>query len=224
MSADVASARDRSASAETTTTTTTMATSSFASSERTAVRVHVYDLNDGYNDYAYHLGLGIHHSAVEVYGREYAFGYHDEATVTGVFDIRPRSAPPPAKFRETIEFGEIASSRDEVEEKLSALRKKFTGPSYDLLKRNCNTFTEEFVKALTGREVPGYVNRLATLGSVAHDFAPCLLPRSVVGDVRTLPASRAENGDGESAQEDEGSGSDDAEQVQLLAVPVEEMK
>jgi len=46
----------------------------------------------------------------------------------------------------------------------------------------------------------------------------------VVGDVRTLPASQAENGDGESAQEDEGSGSDDAEQVQLLAVPVEEMK
>ena len=219
MLEDAADARDRSASTDD--RAEREVSSSFASSARARVRVHVYDLDDGYNEYAYPLGLGIHHSAVEVYGREYAFGYHDEATVTGVFDIRPRSAPPPARFRETIEFGEIASSRDEVEEKLSALRKKFTGPSYDLLKQNCNTFTEEFVKALTGKEVPGYVNRLATLGSVAHDFVPCLLPRSVVGDVRTLPASRAEK-DGEDAED--GSGSDDAEQVQLLACPVEEMK
>jgi len=105
---------------------------------------------------------------------------------------------------------------------LDALRREFTGPSYDLLKRNCNSFTEALVERLTGKTIPGYINRLATIGSVAHDYAPCILPRSIVGDVRTLP------GDAKSLEErreeETEAGGKDSEQVQLLACPVEEMK
>ena len=98
---------------------------------------------------------------------------------------------------------------------MEALRRDFPGPSYDLLKRNCNTFTETMVKVLTGKSVPGYVNRLANLGAVAHDFAPCLLPTSIVGDLQTLPATTGQNEETEDV--------DGGEEVQLLAVPTEEM-
>ena len=181
----------------------------------TTVRVHVYDLNANYNDLAYPIGLGIHHSAVEIYDREYAFGYHDDANVTGVFDIAPKSAPHPAKYRETIEIGTSLLTEDQFADALEALRRDFPGPSYDLLKRNCNTFTETMVKVLTGKSVPGYVNRLANLGAVAHDFAPCLLPTSIVGDLQTLPATTGQNEETEDV--------DGGEEVQLLAVPTEEM-
>jgi len=203
------------------------AVSSFVDAEtsKPRVRVHVYDLNADFNQYSYPLGVGgIFHSGCEIesFGREYAFGYHDEAGETGVFDIAPRTAPPPAKFRETIEMGECKLSREETLEALDALRREFTGPSYDLLKRNCNSFTEALVERLTGKTIPGYINRLATIGSVAHDYAPCILPRSIVGDVRTLP------GDAKSLEErreeETEAGGKDSEQVQLLACPVEEMK
>lgn len=189
--------------------------SRFTEASTTTVRVHVYDLNANYNDLAYPIGLGIHHSAVEIYDREYAFGYHDDANVTGVFDIAPKSAPHPAKYRETIEIGASLLTEDQFADALEALRRDFPGPSYDLLKRNCNTFTETMVKVLTGKSVPGYVNRLANLGAVAHDFAPCLLPTSIVGDLQTLPATTGRNEETEDV--------DGGEEVQLLAVPTEEM-
>lgn len=38
-----------------------------------AVKVNVYDLGD-FNGYMKWLGLGVYHTGVEVYGKEYAFG------------------------------------------------------------------------------------------------------------------------------------------------------
>ena len=95
-------------------------------------------------------------------GREYAFGYHEYANETGVFDIAAKSAPFPAVYRETLDMGESELTREAREQVIGRLKKEFTGPSYDLLERNCNTFTEALVLALTGRKVPGWVNRLAT--------------------------------------------------------------
>lgn len=184
------------------------------------VRVHVYDLtgDDAMHAAARMCGLGIHHSGCEVLEREYAFGYHDVRGITGVFDVAPMKAPMPATYRETIEMGRIDMTREEVGEAIDALRAAWPGTSYDLLKRNCNSFTEAMVMRLTGKMIPGYVNRLATIGCLAREYAPCLLPTSLVGDLRTLPAATGDEG---SDTEDE----EDAEEVQLLAVnPVEEMK
>ncbi|KAG0150193.1 hypothetical protein CROQUDRAFT_652603 [Cronartium quercuum f. sp. fusiforme G11] len=46
------------------------------------------------------------------------------------------------------------------------------GTSYDLLRRNCNTFTDEFCMLLTGRHTPSWINRAASVGSAF----PCLVP------------------------------------------------
>ncbi|KAH9469712.1 hypothetical protein MJO29_003867 [Puccinia striiformis f. sp. tritici] len=46
------------------------------------------------------------------------------------------------------------------------------GPSYDLLKRNCNTFSDHLAFLLTGKSAPKWINRAANLGS----SFPCLVP------------------------------------------------
>ena len=187
-----------------------------ASASAASVHVHVYDLNTDLNDYGIYVGVGIFHTGCEVYGREYAFGYHDEDNETGVFDLEPRAAPAPAVFRETIEIGETKYSVEECARVIGRLKRAFPGPSYDLLKRNCNTFTEALVEALCpeGGKVPGYVNRLAHIGRFANDYAPCFVPASIRGAITTVPGklTNGEVGDGEDAGDE-----DAGEDVQLLA-------
>lgn len=49
---------------------------------------------------------------------------------------------------------------------------EWRGTAYDLLRRNCNTFSDELCMLLTGRRTPGWINRAAAVGSAL----PCLVP------------------------------------------------
>jgi hypothetical protein len=60
----------------------------------------------------------------------------------------------------------------QVEELLVELSDEFTGPSYNLLTRNCNHFTEEFVLRLNNKAIPTWINRAAKLGNMF----PCVVP------------------------------------------------
>lgn len=51
--------------------------------------------------------------------------------------------------------------------------KKYRANKYDVLKFNCNHFSNEFLMHLTGRGIPNYLNRLAYLGSFFH----CMVPK-----------------------------------------------
>ena len=56
---------------------------------------------NGASEVMWLLGLGLHHSAVEIYGREWCFGGHEFA-FSGVFECEPRAAgtrPPPCFMR-----------------------------------------------------------------------------------------------------------------------------
>jgi hypothetical protein len=52
--------------------------------------------------------------------------------------------------------------------------RKFTGNSYHIYKKNCNHFSEKFVKELLGKDFkfPGWVNRAAQLGTMFQCFIP----------------------------------------------------
>lgn len=50
--------------------------------------------------------------------------------------------------------------------------KEFTGPSYNLLTRNCNHFTSHLCQALTGQPAPVWINRAASIGVAL----PCVVP------------------------------------------------
>ena len=51
--------------------------------------------------------------------------------------------------------------------------KKYKANNYDMLKFNCNHFSDEFLRLLTGRGLPRHLNRAAYVGSYIH----CIVPR-----------------------------------------------
>lgn len=61
---------------------------------KTKVYLNVYELEsfEGANKYLVPLGFGAYHSGVEIFGREYSFGYGDTSE-SGIFSIEPKTAP-----------------------------------------------------------------------------------------------------------------------------------
>lgn len=150
-------------------------------SNRTMLYLNVYDLTP-VNNYLYWFGLGIFHSGIEVHGMEFGFGAH-EFPSSGVFEVEPRSCPG-FIFRRSVLLGSINLSRSEVRSFMEHLSAKYHGDTYHLIAKNCNHFTDEVCLQLTGKPIPGWVNRLARVGS----FCNCLLPESIqITAVRHLP-------------------------------------
>lgn len=141
-------------------------------SNRALLYLNVYDLTP-INKFLYWLGLGVFHSGIEVYGSEYGFGAHEYPT-TGVFEVEPRSCPG-FIFRRSVLLGSTDMSRSEFRLFMEELSQKYRGDTYHLVARNCNHFTDDVCMQLTGKHIPGWVNRLARLGS----FCNCLLPESI---------------------------------------------
>lgn len=148
---------------------------------RALLYLNVYDLTP-VNNYLYWFGLGVFHSGIEVHGLEYGFGAHEYSS-SGVFEVEPKSCPG-FIFRRSVLLGSTDMSRSEFRSFMEHLSAKYHGDSYHLIAKNCNHFTDEVCLRLTGKPIPGWVNRLARLGS----FCNCLLPESIqITAVRHLP-------------------------------------
>ena len=142
-----------------------------ASIQSNRVVLNVYDLHEN-NDLLLPLGLGLFHSGVQINSAEYTF-----ASGGGVFSTEPKYAPG-AKFRESIDMGEFKGTSRDMDKILDELRVEFRGSDYNIILRNCNHFAEAFVKKLLNKEIPGYINRLAFIGS----FFSCLIPPQLTND------------------------------------------
>lgn len=105
--------------------------------------------------------------------REYAFGGHDRAGISGVYWTRPRQEPPGGTFRCEILHGFTLRSALEVESVIRDVSQKFQGKSYNLLTCNCNHFTSVLCENLTGSAPPAWLNRAAAIGIAL----PCVVPR-----------------------------------------------
>lgn len=122
------------------------------------VRLHVYDLGKSsaaVNRVWKDAGLGMFHTGVEVYGREWCFG-----NFVGIGYVKP-TMDPCHQYRETIEMGETSLSARQVASKIAQLRREWTGDSYNLLTRNCHHFSEAFLNELGVAELPEWCNSLA---------------------------------------------------------------
>jgi len=146
------------------------------------VRLNVYDLHP-YNQYLHKLGFGAYHTAVELFGREYSFGFHDTSE-TGVFAMQPRRVPN-AVFRESIEVGQVYITFSQFNVILAGLKEEWRGNSYHLLKRNCNSFSKALLAAL-GLKAPSFINRLASAGETLASIVPAfMLPKQVNAVIQT---------------------------------------
>lgn len=186
-------------------------------SNRALLYLNVYDLTP-INNYLYWFGLGIFHSGIEVHGLEYGFGAHEYPT-SGVFEVEPRSCPG-FLFRRSVLLGSTDMSRAEFRLFMEHISGKYHGDTYHLIAKNCNHFTDEVCMRLTGKPIPGWVNRLARLGS----FCNCLLPESIqVTAVRHLPDHPAYSEDGTASVVTSAAGDSDEEEADLdhhlLTVP-----
>jgi len=133
--------------------------------------LNVYDLSPT-NDYLFPVGMGLHHSGVEVGGREYSYGSDG-----GIYDAPPKNAPG-ARFRCQLEMGIFDGGTQELNKALDECRHNggFGSNGYNLIRKNCNHFCNALVWQLLRRPIPAHINRLANLG----DCCSCLLPKELL--------------------------------------------
>ncbi|CAH8277964.1 unnamed protein product [Arabidopsis lyrata] len=176
----------------------------------TPVYLNVYDLTP-VNNYLYWFGLGIFHSGIEAHGFEYGYGAHEYSS-SGVFEVEPRSCPG-FIFRRSVLLGTTSMSRTDFRSFMEKLSRKYHGDTYHLIAKNCNHFTEEVCLQVTGKPIPGWINRMARVGS----FCNCILPESIqlssVNHPEALEFSDDNDGSEESvassvSYETDGEGSD----------------
>ncbi|CAN0301361.1 unnamed protein product, partial [Hapterophycus canaliculatus] len=90
----------------------------------------------------------------------------------------PFRAAPGARFREAVGMGSFTGGSRALADAIDSLREDFGPDRYNVLTRNCNTFSSALCEELVGRPIPGYVNRLAWMGS----WFSCLMPPGMLGD------------------------------------------
>eukprot|EP01028_Stygiella_incarcerata_P005581 TRINITY_DN2345_c0_g1_i1.p1 TRINITY_DN2345_c0_g1~~TRINITY_DN2345_c0_g1_i1.p1 ORF type:complete len:177 (-),score=33.32 TRINITY_DN2345_c0_g1_i1:431-961(-) len=140
--------------------------------QRTAVWLYVYDRMPE-NKYISWLGVGVYHSGVVVYNREYSFGGHD-GEESGIFVLEPGTAYG-LEVKERRILGTTKLTEKEVYALVREMGRTWKGNTYHILRRNCNSFCTEFSQRLLSKDVvPSFVNRLARIG----DGLSCLLPTS----------------------------------------------
>jgi hypothetical protein len=142
---------------------------------REPVILNVYDMF-WTNEYTGNMGLGVYHSGLEVYGREYAYGGHP-FNFSGIFDIAPRAAGELGdqfRFKQAIHVGNTDFRACDVEKIIEELGKEFRGDRYHLMSRNCNHFSGALSMILVGKDIPSWVNRLAYFSTCVPFLQRCL--------------------------------------------------
>lgn len=101
---------------------------------------------------------------------EYGFGAH-EYPISGVFEVEPKSCPG-FIYRCSVPLGRIDMPPSEFRQFIEAVASEYHGDTYHLISKNCNHFTDDMSTRLTGKNIPGWVNRLAKLGAqiLSHKF------------------------------------------------------
>ena len=72
----------------------------------------------------------------------------------------------------------VVESQIIVDDAVASMRSEFDGDRYNLLSRNCNNFSDEFCVAVLNKRIPGWVNRMAYMGS----WFSCLIPPQMLGE------------------------------------------
>mmetsp|Transcript_16088 Transcript_16088/g.18215 ORF Transcript_16088/g.18215 Transcript_16088/m.18215 type:complete len:139 (-) Transcript_16088:138-554(-) len=122
------------------------------------VKINIYKINFKHSGVLSSIGLGAYHTGMQVGSREYAFSN------AGILYHKPGQVSEECTFHDTFELGELR--QQDVNGAINKLRKEFTPGSYDLVKKNCNHFTEALADALfIGVKVPSYINRAARMGA-----------------------------------------------------------
>ncbi|KAK9477124.1 PPPDE putative peptidase domain-containing protein [Lipomyces japonicus] len=143
-----------------------------------SVTINVYDMlqDSKFAPLIWNFGIGVYHSAVEIDGREYAFGGHTEPGISGVYYSKPKTELPGGiTCKTSLLHGYTSYSPAEVRAIVNELSTEYMGMSYNLLHKNCNHFTNSLLLRLTDQPGPAWLNRATYIGSAL----PCLIPQAI---------------------------------------------
>ena len=112
-------------------------------------------------------GVGIHHSGLQIGETEYTY---NNAGIRRMAVLRM----PFCRLNESLALGKYYGEDEDIEATLEALALEFPPGSYDVLKRNCNHFSEALAQRLLGTSIPAWVNRSANIAAV---FIPSKKPQ-----------------------------------------------
>lgn len=152
-----------------------MTPSKFAPAVHTPTGAHVvlriYDVTTSavihnINQVLHPIGTGVFHGAVEVFGDEWSYGFTEQGT--GVFCCDPTGCAE-HQYRECVNMGITSLTRDEVDELVEQLEDEWLGEDYDLLRKNCCTFSDELCRRLGVGPIPGWVTNLAAAGATLEN-------------------------------------------------------
>ncbi|XP_072956051.1 uncharacterized protein [Typha angustifolia] len=118
------------------------------------VKLNVYDLSQGLARQLSTTFLGkaieaIWHTGVVAYGTEYYFG-------AGIQQDPEGRTPYGAPMR-TVELGVTHVPKEVFEEYLQEISPRYTAETYNLLRHNCNNFSNELAQFLVGATIPDYI-------------------------------------------------------------------
>lgn len=121
------------------------------------VSLNVYDLSQGLARQLSTTFLGkaidgIWHTGVVVYGNEYFFG--------GGIQHAPAGKTPYGIPVQVVDLGITHVPKDVFEEYLQEISPRFTAEAYNLLRHNCNNFSNEVAQFLVGTTIPDYILQL----------------------------------------------------------------
>ena len=92
---------------------------------------------------------GVWHTGVCVYGKEYFYG-------GGICIGEPKKTPYGYPVKE-IEFGYTNKTMEEFQSFIKSINSQFTMNTYDVLRHNCNHFTDEALFYLVGKHLPSSI-------------------------------------------------------------------
>lgn len=100
------------------------------------------------------------------------------ASGAGIYKHDAKSAPSGVKLRESYSMGMYKGTSKAIDKIIDDMKIDFQGTDYHVINKNCNAFADEFLKRLVGNGIPGYVNRMAYIGS----YFSCFMPDSLNQD------------------------------------------
>mmetsp|Transcript_5289 Transcript_5289/g.12654 ORF Transcript_5289/g.12654 Transcript_5289/m.12654 type:complete len:383 (+) Transcript_5289:292-1440(+) len=115
--------------------------------------------------------FGAFHTAVEVYREEWAFYRTPAEGCTGVVRSPKPKEHPVHVFRQSVVMGTTHLKDWEVRYLIaSKLKPKWMGTSYQLLRRNCIHFCDDFLLCLGVRGVPSWIKGLHETGATVFQL------------------------------------------------------
>lgn len=100
------------------------------------------------------------------------------ASGAGIYKHDAKSAPSGVKLRESYSMGIYKGTSTAIDKIIDDMKIDFQGNDYHVINKNCNAFADEFLKRLVSTGIPGYVNRMAYIGS----YFSCFMPDSLNQD------------------------------------------